>query len=695
VSLEHTLLERPDVASFLAESEPPPMSEELREATAELARELAGAWSHGALPAGVQLGAYTIREPLGHGGQASVYRAEDAEGQSYAVKVPRQELLERLIREAQILFHLDHPRVVRIITADVKGSPPYLVTEHLSGGTLAEVLDAVPEGQLPPERVRELGLAVLEALSYAHEKGVIHRDLKPSNILFDAGGEAKVADFGIGSLSLVERLEGTLVSHDKTGVAGTPLYMAPEQELPGGTVDARADLYALGKVVYRALTGRSPRTIRPLRKVLPDLDLAWEDFILRLVEDDPAERYASAEAAREALAKLPGSDEAPSTSQEERVTPVAPQQVVPQQVAPPSDSDRAPWATGYVVDQMLAVARRLSNDAQGGLFAFVPHPWEPGPLLRGIRSTERSLADLEGILATEPLGVVLRGRTIRATFDPRGTDSRQAWLDAALSGYLSEVVLDPDSVPDSLLLIGPDNSVVAEAGASHSGDWLHAAEGARRGRPFEGWLSVAAGEDHFLVAYAPGGTPPSRQLALERLGWLAQRVAAVLAPGEVWRHTSPGQGFDTTQRNRIAQDLAQRGALVLHVEPSGRFLVYSGQGVQSTRSAAYLRRLLEGGLGLHSAPGTWPIAPSKQAASTRPAWLVPGVLLAGLAYLALCAPGLKLALDWWVGIFGVFGAGYVAWELSGESNVGRKVIAFVVMLMVIGIAVGLLPAALG
>jgi len=753
VSLEHTLVERPDVVSFLSEFEPPPMSAELREATAEVARELAGAWSHGALPPGVELGPYTIQGPLGQGGQATVYRAEDAAGQSFAIKVPRQELLARLVREAQILFHLDHPRVVRIVSADVKGTPPYLVTEHLSGGTLADVLEAAPEGRLGVERVRELGLAVLEALAYAHEKGVIHRDLKPSNILFDAAGEAKVADFGIGSLTLVHRLEGTLVSHDRTGVAGTPLYMAPEQEIPSATVDARADLYALGKVFYRALTGRSPRTIRPLRRVLPDLDDAWEDFILRLVEDDPSERFADATKARSALLLLPpplvlppmpegqllrrlshdqqldsattvqipfqgDADPGPSEGGVELETNIGDLELetlegrdisgelarigeliesipvgLPAQLpGPPSDpTDRAPWATGYVVDQVLAVAQQLATQGQGSLFAFVPQPWEPGPSLRGVVSAERSFAQLDEVLAIDPLGVAVRGRTIRATFTPRGSKSQREWVETALEEHLHEQVLASEAPPETLFLVKPGASLVAQVGGPRSDAWLSPARAALAGEELgPDWIQTKVGDDHLLLAQLPRANPQQRQRAFERLGYLAQRMALVLAPGDLWRHVSPGPGFDTTQRNLIAQELADSGSLVLHVEPSGRFLVYQSPGVQSTRSVAYLRRLLEGGLGLVS-PATKESPRASRTPSARArdirgiALVLPMIAFLGLLVLS---PALN-ALNFGLGCVACVAVGWATWRLRPPVSRRRIALSLVVMIAALGVLASL------
>ncbi|RMG13572.1 MAG: serine/threonine protein kinase, partial [Planctomycetota bacterium] len=288
---------------LLAEAPVPAPSAALAARLRSVARDVAQAWTQGTLPAGSRVGPYEVLGLIARGGQATVYRARGEDGRLYALKIPHGALLDRLVREAQILFVLDHPHVLRIERAVVDGEIPFLATEFLPAGSLTERLRE-RGGRLPEAEALALAREVLEALRYAHSKGVVHRDLKPSNILFDDGGRVKVADFGIGSLRLVGELgtiDGTLLSREQTLVAGTPLYMAPEQELPGEPVDARADLYALGKLLYQALTGRSPRTIQPLSRVAPELAPRWEEFLFRLLEDDPAARYASAEEARSAL----------------------------------------------------------------------------------------------------------------------------------------------------------------------------------------------------------------------------------------------------------------------------------------------------------------------------------------------------------------------------------------------------------
>lgn len=242
---------RSDVLGLLESDPVPPPSAGLVARTRDVARQL-GRSAAADLPPGARVGPYVVREVLGRGGQAAVYRAEDDAGRAVALKVPRPELVARLVREAQILFHLDHPRIVRIERAVIDADPPYIACELLPGGTLA---DRLRRGPLPAPDVAEIADQILLALQHGHDKGVVHRDIKPSNVLFDEDGRVKVADFGVGSLRLVEDLglPRTLVSLDLTRGAGTPLYMAPEQEHAAlredGKVDGRADLYALGKLL--------------------------------------------------------------------------------------------------------------------------------------------------------------------------------------------------------------------------------------------------------------------------------------------------------------------------------------------------------------------------------------------------------------------------------------------------------------
>lgn len=295
---------RDDVQALFDAVPPPSLGSDTLARADDLLRRLPD--GDGAALLGATIDGYTLTGVLGRGGQATVYLAEDRAGQRFAFKVPHQSVLDRLIREAQILFHLDHPSVVRVERANVKGEVPYVVTEYCARGTLADLLRE--RGRLTVPEVHDLAIAILHALAYAHHKGVVHRDLKPSNVLFAADGKVKVADFGIGRLSLVEgrQIAGTLVSAEQTLFAGTPLYMAPEQIHHAADVDPRADLYAVGKLLYEALTGLAPRTIKPVSRLVPGLRTDWDEFLFTLVDEDPDARFASA---KDALTALPWPDE--------------------------------------------------------------------------------------------------------------------------------------------------------------------------------------------------------------------------------------------------------------------------------------------------------------------------------------------------------------------------------------------------
>jgi serine/threonine protein kinase len=282
----------------------------------------------GALPKGARIGPWVVLRPLGAGGQGVVYlAAHESDGRRAAVKVPRREVAARLLREARILERLEHPRIVRLLGACFDGDAPYIAMEYLAGGSLVDAiarLRAREKGShLSPERVVAIAAGVLEALQYAHERGIVHRDVKPANILFDAECRVHVGDFGIGALSLATAAAAEGIGGDSsaplapsvasgaeggTRFAGTPAYMAPEQESPalaeGGRVDGRADLFSLGKALYEAMTLRSARTIRPVSLDRPDLPVEWDAFIWRLVEERPRDRFASAAEARKVVVAL-------------------------------------------------------------------------------------------------------------------------------------------------------------------------------------------------------------------------------------------------------------------------------------------------------------------------------------------------------------------------------------------------------
>ena len=203
------------------------------------------------------LGRYRLEARLARGGMAEVWRARDERtGRRVAVKLLHPHLLpdeasrSRLASEARAVGGLDHPGIVRVLAADA-GERPAVVLELVEGESLSARLER--DGALDPRTAAEIGAQVAEALYHAHTRGVIHRDVKPGNVLIGTDGHARLVDFGIARL-LGEALERTT----QTGmVMGTLRYMAPEQ-LAGGDVGPRVDLYGLGALLYEMLIGRPP-----------------------------------------------------------------------------------------------------------------------------------------------------------------------------------------------------------------------------------------------------------------------------------------------------------------------------------------------------------------------------------------------------------------------------------------------------
>jgi eukaryotic-like serine/threonine-protein kinase len=264
---------------------------------------------------GLVLGRYRLLERLGTGGFGTVHAARDERlDRDVAVKVipAGTAAPERAQREALAAARLEHPAVVAVFDAGEDEGARYLVSELVRGEPLDRLLDA---GRLSDRDVLAVGLALADALAHAHARGVVHRDVKPQNVLVPdrpAGAVAKLADFGVAHLAGDEPLT-------RTGdVVGTLAYMAPEQA-DGARVDARADLYSLGLVLYEALAGVQPvragspaATLRRIGTVLPGLGRLRRDLpqeltaaIDRAVRPRPEERGTLEDLAAALEAALP------------------------------------------------------------------------------------------------------------------------------------------------------------------------------------------------------------------------------------------------------------------------------------------------------------------------------------------------------------------------------------------------------
>ncbi|MEX2504980.1 MAG: protein kinase [Egicoccus sp.] len=264
-------------------------------------------------------GRYHLEEPIASGGAAIVWRAFDENlSRSVAVKLLHPHhatdptVVERFERESRAAAQLNHPNAVRIYDTGREDELVYLVMEHVDGPSLREVLR--DRRRLEPMVVAAIGEQVAAALGEAHAHGLVHRDVKPANILLASDGTVKVTDFGIAKA--LSGADATLTSPGT--VVGTAAYVAPEQ-LEDANVDARADIYALGVVLYECLTGRpafsgdTPTAtaamrlsyeLMPPRQVRPDIPRLLDDVVVRATRRNRDERFEDGTAMAAVLGEL-------------------------------------------------------------------------------------------------------------------------------------------------------------------------------------------------------------------------------------------------------------------------------------------------------------------------------------------------------------------------------------------------------
>lgn len=284
-----------------------------------------------------QIGEFILDQPLGGTEAATVYRAyQPALNRYVALKLSRLTAeslgseaslyVQRFMQEAEVLTSLEHPHIVPIYHYGVVQGEYAYISMRLMHGSLK---DRLPDGPLPPERVVEIVLQLMDALSFAHKKGIIHHDIKPTNILFDEVGSACLTDFGLSKITH-QSLDVPVLEL----VLGAAIYAAPEQ-VRNASTDHRSDIYSLGVIMYQMLTGHLPYDIQnlsaanllqriehdqpvPPRNFNPDIPVELERVVMQALRKEPRERFFDAVDMIEALQALPGArltiERAPSVS---------------------------------------------------------------------------------------------------------------------------------------------------------------------------------------------------------------------------------------------------------------------------------------------------------------------------------------------------------------------------------------------
>jgi len=269
---------------------------------------------------GKTLGKYQVLEHIGHGGMSEVYKGQHAQlDRMVAVKVlhpflaGEEGFVTRFKREARIVATLRHPNIMQVYDFDYNEALDiyYMVMEYIDGPTLKTRL---AEGPLPLEEAVRIGIAIADALDYAHQRGMVHRDVKPANIMFMQDGQPVLTDFGIAKMLTLSGLTAS------GAMVGTPAYMAPEVGM-GRPGTSASDIYSLGVVLYQMVAGQLPfesdtpmgmvmqhinDTPPPLKKFVPSLPPGLEEVILKAMAKTPEGRFMRAAEMAAALRQVIG-----------------------------------------------------------------------------------------------------------------------------------------------------------------------------------------------------------------------------------------------------------------------------------------------------------------------------------------------------------------------------------------------------
>lgn len=368
---------------------------------------------------GEQFGNYKVIGELGRGGMAVVYKADELSlNRIVALKVlsPKisddETMIKRFEREAQAAAKLSHPNIVHIYSIGEEDGINYFTMEYIKGKTLKEIREQ--RGAMAPDEAVGLIVQAADALSEAHEAGLVHRDIKPSNIMVDSAGRAKIADFGIAHMAQASAqltMDGQFL--------GTPQYMSPEQ-CEGNPVDGRSDIYSLGVTFYEMLTGKSPYQadtpasilvkisrgeLKPIQDAVPTMPKKICDIVDKMLQTDADDRFQDAKELVEALKEVSGVTQISSVAKER----------VSSRRGFPGATKIAVAAAAILLVAGLFAIRYLDRDRGGASENRSEATKEPGPVQNEPKTIENSPPGRGGEPVSQPATPVTpRGEAVSA-----------------------------------------------------------------------------------------------------------------------------------------------------------------------------------------------------------------------------------------------------------------------------------------
>jgi tRNA A-37 threonylcarbamoyl transferase component Bud32 len=470
-----------------------------------------------------QIGRYRVESEVGRGAMGVVYLAHDPRvRRRLALKTYRipeglpperqKEFQERFLREAQTAGSLDHPAIVTIYDAgeDPVSGVPFIAMEYVQGRNLHDLLGTC--GPLPLSQACSLADTVAAGLHAAHSAGIIHRDIKPANILIREGdGAVKLADFGVARPPTSE-----LTSAGQS--LGSPAYMSPEQ-IRGGRVDGRSDLFSLAVVLYEALTGRRPfvgedlaslgyavvhTTPLPVTRCGQDLPTALDGFFTRALAKTPEARFQDGDSFRRALSEAlacpaAGTDTLAATGLLEPVTDSAPTDDSPARAAARANEAavEAVRASGAAMLALLPLLRRGAAILARGAVLSGRHVTRLGAAGRQVSG--RMSFRQRGVMAAVALGLLMAGMTALWFMQPSSSMTLQV-KNSFTSGTLT-VMVDGNTIYAGSL--EARRRQVKAFGRKWGPEWGN--------QEFSQSLDVSPGQHEIRVRVEPGDGPPLEQ----------------------------------------------------------------------------------------------------------------------------------------------------------------------------------------